>query len=166
MNFMIINFYHYTQVQCQLFCTKRTFCDFIVWQYEDMHVERIYPDDVFMTECIKKAEHFFRVAILPELVGKFFSRTPHSLAHVEPGPSHEPDLSQATSSAGLDSLHNEQFCYCRGPESGRMVACDNPSCPFQWFHFKCLKMTASPKKKSWFCPDCRKTNSTRKGKKQ
>ena len=34
-----------------------------------------------------------------------------------------------------------------------MVACDNPSCPYIWFHFDCLKITAAINK-LWFCPEC------------
>ena len=33
------------QVQCQLFCANRAFCDFVLWTNEDIHIERIYPDE-------------------------------------------------------------------------------------------------------------------------
>ena len=36
-----------------------------------------------MTGCIAKSEHFFKVAILPELIGKFFSRPVTPASHVE-----------------------------------------------------------------------------------
>ena len=49
------------------------------------------------------------------------------------------------------------YCYCRGPEAGTMIACDNSDCPIEWFHTKCLKLKSLPKGKSkWYCPDCRK----------
>jgi hypothetical protein len=34
-----------------------------------------------------------------------------------------------------------------------MVACDNPECPIEWFHFACVGLTEQPKGK-WYCPDC------------
>ncbi len=61
-------------VQCQLFCTQRTYCDFVVWTKKDVHIERIYPDNVFWLNHIQQVDHFFQVGILPELVGKFYSR--------------------------------------------------------------------------------------------
>ena len=48
------------------------------------------------------------------------------------------------------------ICYCRGGEHGQMVGCDNDDCPYQWFHLDCLKLTAFPKSKTWYCPECQK----------
>ena len=33
---------------------------------------------------------------------------------------------------------NEFLCLCGGSESGNMIACDNPGCPIEWFHFECV----------------------------
>ncbi len=46
-----------------------------------------------------------------------------------------------------------EYCYCKGPDEGSMIGCDNPECSIEWFHWDCLSST--PKGK-WFCPDCRK----------
>ena len=47
------------------------------------------------------------------------------------------------------------YCTCsRGQGKGRMIACDNDSCPIEWFHFKCVGVTSKPKGE-WYCPDCR-----------
>ena len=47
------------------------------------------------------------------------------------------------------------YCVCRGVQGEeRMVACDNESCPVEWFHFGCVGVTSKPKGK-WFCPSCR-----------
>ena len=49
----------------------------------------------------------------------------------------------------------ELYCECRdvwGEED--MVACDNKSCPIEWFHFRCVQVTSTPVGK-WFCPNCR-----------
>ena len=57
-------------------CTNRMYCDFILWTKEDMYIERVYPDESLWVECVKKAHIFFRTAILPEVIGKWFSRPP------------------------------------------------------------------------------------------
>ncbi|KAH0791866.1 PHD-finger family protein [Histomonas meleagridis] len=48
---------------------------------------------------------------------------------------------------------DDHFCICRGQQVGDMVSCDNPSCPFQWFHIECVGLRALPES-SWFCPCC------------
>ena len=146
------------QVQCQLFCTQRNYCDFVLWTEEDVHFERIYPDESFWMENISRVKQFFNAAILPELMGKFYSRgsesgsTPKS--QVESQSAVDP-----TSTSSLLSLSTgdmAKFCYCQGPEEGDMVGCDNPSCQYEWFHLRCLKLVSLPTSKYWYCPDCRK----------
>lgn len=147
------------QVQCQLFCTRRMYCDFVVWTTEDIHIERVYPDEQFWLSSIQKAQVFFRNAVLPELIGKWFSRPakpPTTAVSMLPV---ESDTSLPTTSA-----EDKFYCYCRGPESGEMIACDNSLCPYVWFHFDCLKLRAPPRSKKWFCPDCRKLPQFKKRK--
>ena len=49
------------------------------------------------------------------------------------------------------------YCYCRLPEDGTMIGCDNPDCSIEWFHIECLKLPRAPKGKSkWYCLDCSK----------
>lgn len=35
------------QVQCELFCAKWTYCDFVVWTEKEVNIEQIYPDNAF-----------------------------------------------------------------------------------------------------------------------
>ncbi|XP_050429023.1 uncharacterized protein LOC126838558 isoform X2 [Adelges cooleyi] len=48
------------------------------------------------------------------------------------------------------------YCHCRCPydEVSEMIACDNPNCRVEWFHFDCVGITIAPKG-NWYCPDCR-----------
>ncbi|MCL4132786.1 UNVERIFIED_CONTAM: hypothetical protein GTU68_059458 [Idotea baltica] len=46
-----------------------------------------------------------------------------------------------------------RYCVCNQVSYGNMVACDNPKCPLEWFHYACVSITAPPKGK-WFCPQC------------
>ena len=61
----------------------------------------------------------------------------------------------STLSEGKDDSSEPLYCECRavwGEED--MVACDNESCPIEWFHFRCVQVTSKPRGK-WFCPNCR-----------
>ncbi|XP_062109026.1 PHD finger protein ING1 [Humulus lupulus] len=54
------------------------------------------------------------------------------------------------------------YCSCKQVSYGEMVACDNPSCSIEWFHFGCVGLKEQPKGK-WYCPDCSTLKSRRKG---
>ena len=47
-------------------------------------------------------------------------------------------------SARQTSAGNEFWCLCGGLESGNMIACDNPGCPIEWFHFQCVGLVDAP----------------------
>ncbi|KAK5740811.1 hypothetical protein LTR17_004401 [Elasticomyces elasticus] len=47
------------------------------------------------------------------------------------------------------------YCYCDGPSSGRMIACDGADCEREWFHFDCVGMSELPgDDQEWLCKDC------------
>ena len=115
--------------------------------------------------ALKRQSTFFKVAILPELLVKFFSRLfiPDSNI-VVPSQSSTGSVDQTESRDDMDqnSSSNQVYYYCQGPESGDMIGCDNVLCPYQWFHFECLQLDAPPRKKTWYCPDCRKLQKEKK----
>mmetsp|Transcript_16557 Transcript_16557/g.28168 ORF Transcript_16557/g.28168 Transcript_16557/m.28168 type:complete len:120 (+) Transcript_16557:1049-1408(+) len=45
------------------------------------------------------------------------------------------------------------YCFCQNISYGDMVACDNPSCKYEWFHFPCVGITLRPED-SWYCFEC------------
>ncbi|KAG0472330.1 hypothetical protein HPP92_016876 [Vanilla planifolia] len=45
------------------------------------------------------------------------------------------------------------YCICNQVSYGEMVACDNPDCKIEWFHFGCVGLKEQPKGK-WYCPNC------------
>ncbi|KAF2651955.1 hypothetical protein K491DRAFT_557085, partial [Lophiostoma macrostomum CBS 122681] len=49
-----------------------------------------------------------------------------------------------------------RYCFCNKESYGDMIACDNDSCPRQWFHSACVNMNHAPRARSkWFCSsDC------------
>ncbi|KAI5780038.1 hypothetical protein EDC01DRAFT_620784 [Geopyxis carbonaria] len=45
------------------------------------------------------------------------------------------------------------YCMCQQVSYGSMVGCDDKDCPFEWFHWGCVGLTAEPSGK-WYCPEC------------
>lgn len=84
-----------------------------------------------------KSGDFYKVAILPELLGRWFTRS---------------SVMPTVDDRG-DSSYN--YCYCK-EELGQMVHCDNnEKCPHgEWFHLSCLKLKNVPRVKKWYCPRC------------
>lgn len=72
------NHAYYYQVQAQLHVCDVRYCDFVVCTFPSdeatIAVVRTYKDASFWEECFKKAACFFRVCILPELLGKCYTR--------------------------------------------------------------------------------------------
>ncbi|XP_017609960.1 PHD finger protein ING1-like [Gossypium arboreum] len=54
------------------------------------------------------------------------------------------------------------YCLCNQVSYGEMVACDNPNCKIEWFHFGCVGLKEQPRGK-WYCPDCAALKNRRKG---
>ncbi|XP_039908249.1 uncharacterized protein LOC120746819 isoform X1 [Simochromis diagramma] len=61
---------YYYQIQAQLHIANAEYCDFVVWNRNDIFVERILPDLEFWDDAIPKVECFFRNSILPEILGQ------------------------------------------------------------------------------------------------
>ncbi|KAI5861759.1 PHD-finger domain-containing protein [Durotheca rogersii] len=47
----------------------------------------------------------------------------------------------------------KKYCLCQHISYGDMVACDNPACPFEWFHWTCVGLKSEPEGR-WYCPSC------------
>lgn len=121
---------YYYQVQGQLVICNRSYSDFVCWTPRGIHVERIARRDEVFLEMKPKLDKFFVHVILPRILSGQMDQENEPPTSACPG-----------------------YCYCRKGEQGDMVACDNPSCPYEWFHFKCVGLK-SPPEGAWFCPDC------------
>ena len=182
---------YYYQVQTQLFVCDVEHCDFCVCTFveddesEGLHIERIYKNEIFWLECISKAEQFFKTCLLPEILGKYYTRPNSNLTQVtdneQPSISGTEKLSicsnssetinkggtsdtnskssssdqkvSASNSSNVCDNEEPTYCYCNGPDKGKMIACDNPACPIEWFHVRCLGICYIPKG-NWYCPEC------------
>lgn len=72
----------------------------------------------------------------------------------------EAELAAAQASAASGSLlempvdpNEPTYCLCNRVSFGNMVACDNDSCPREWFHYECVGLLDAPVGK-WYCPEC------------
>ena len=82
-------------------------------------------------ECLPTFSSFFEKYLLPEV-----------LTHKHEHP--------------CSNKENEKvFCTCRKPESGRMIACENPECNIVWFHYRCVGIKRAPRGR-WYCSSCKK----------
>jgi len=134
---------YYYQCQLQLLATSRQYCDFVVWAAnDDLHVETIHLDRPFIEDKVEKAEKLFWLAVMPELLGKWYSRDHTKL------PEPPKDAARDETPENDDGT----WCYCKTVKGGSMINCENPLCTYQWFHMSCLRMKKVPK--TWFCPSC------------
>ena len=121
------------------------YCDFVVWTMQGIVAIRINADPQFIEVVEPKLDRFFVQCIRPNLL------VPHknSVQIPDLNPSRPTDISTGT----ID--REEVFCYCQQGEDERpIIGCDNPECPYQWFHFECLGLLEEPSTDTWYCPDC------------
>ncbi|CAC5424274.1 unnamed protein product [Mytilus coruscus] len=135
---------------------------FVVWTEKDLHLNKLFFNTELWKEICDKSKHLFITAILPELIGKFYSRLPNRQPL-------KPVVNNNLCEKESKSKDNEEklWCFCAQVESGKMIYCDNEECPIQWFHYTCLGISCAPRGK-WYCPDCRKLSKfrTKRGKKK
>ena len=147
---------YYYQVQTQMKLTGARYCDFVVWSPNEFVVLQIDLADDFIAQAFEKATAFFKSGILPELVGKWYTKAP---IYRQTEDAYD-DCNCAVACADLPEMDvatedsDKAWCYCRGKDEGEMILCDNDACQIGWFHTKCLKLSIIPKGK-WFCPSCR-----------
>ena len=83
------------------------------------------------------------------MLGKWYTKC--NSADVNTLSLNESPVANCSSTCEMESA---TFCYCKSPESGAMIACDNKDCPIEWFHFDCIGIKNAPEG-NWYCPECR-----------
>lgn len=58
---------YYYQIQCQLYCADKPWCDFVLRTEKDIHVERIYRHETWWATQLQKLRTFYFNSLLPEL---------------------------------------------------------------------------------------------------
>jgi len=64
---------YYSQVQLQMKLYGASYCDFIVWRQNEMFIQQVPFNVIFISEALDKIPPFIKLCILPELVGKWFT---------------------------------------------------------------------------------------------
>ena len=131
------NHQYYYQCQQQIFTVKRQYCDFVVYALgvggeEALVHQRILQDIDHWTTVVPKLTNFWRICVLPEVLGRWYTRR-HDVKSKE---------------RKVDSV-----CYCRTTMMEDTVSCSNPECQIGKFHCSCLGIVSIPK--LWYCPNCR-----------
>lgn len=129
------NHAYYHQIQGQLAICEKGYCD--CWTLCGMHTERIVLEPSYLSTIKPKLDAFFVKALLPLLL------TGKSVNNKQADSSRPAPIDPTSSLAPT-------YCWCRGGEHGRMIACDNHSCKIEWFHFDCAKLKRKPQG-TWFC---------------
>lgn len=62
------------QIQLQIHLVELEYCDFIIWSPNEILPLRIYPDIDFWNEAFEKASTFHKSVVMPELLGKFYTK--------------------------------------------------------------------------------------------
>lgn len=118
---------YYYQMQQQMALTGTRYCDFVVWSPTELFIERITFNEEFWLLELQKSANFHKNVILPELLGKFFTRNRVSV---------------------------NLYCVCKTGDDGQpMICCDNDSCDVQWYHMNCIGLSEVPIG-LWLCPSC------------
>ena len=107
------------------------YADFVVWTEADIHIERILLDAEFWLNLVSKATEFYKKCLLPELVGKFYSRSSCPLPDHLLTDTYTEIVPLSNTNHGKESeiasISPEKWGYCGGQEEkGRpMISCDN-----------------------------------------
>ena len=172
---------HYYQVQAQILICNKQYCDFVVWNQNNVLIERIFKDQELCNEIIEKAVKFHETCVMPEMVFKYFTKSEGvndaSLLCVESTECENTDaygvvsvgaeaevslnatyeLEQTSISEVHDSSvveNDAKYCLCNtGDDGSLMIMCENRLCSRKWFHCRCLGITDVPKD-AWFCDSC------------
>ena len=87
-------------------------------------MEQIPADGKFFNAFID-VQHFLVYAILPELIGKWYSLKPvekkEGVVEIVPETLDESEID--------NEEYNKMWCYCNTPSYGQVILCDNKSCP-------------------------------------
>ncbi|XP_057693346.1 uncharacterized protein LOC130916556 [Corythoichthys intestinalis] len=123
------------QIQCLLAVTGRSYCDLCLWTGKQLLIQRITLDTKFFAEALEKVATFYKVCILPELLGKYFSQ-------------------KNTLGLPVENVE-DKICYCEKSDNNKTkIYCSNDDCMIKVYHKECCGLKNMPKK-GWFCLYCK-----------
>lgn len=98
---------------------------------EHLMIERTLPDEQHWTKVLPKLEAFWRICVLREVLGRWYTR----LVEVK-GPG------------------DGSICFCKTLCDGHTVVCSNEECSYGRFHISCLSLGDVTIPQKWYCPHC------------
>lgn len=72
--FLKKNHPYYAQVQGQLYCSARKYCNFIIYTFEDLKVIFINRDDSYINEMLTNLINFYVHSLEPAIINKYVNR--------------------------------------------------------------------------------------------
>lgn len=133
---------YYYQIQMQMAITGRQYCDFVVWSKHSFFIERVYFNEQFWLTESHIAKYFFYKAVMPELLGKYFTNEKIQIAEVTTV-AEIPDNFTISPSCSYPSASGT-LCKCRKPNDGLIISCSNTYCSIKWYHLTCTGMKKLP----------------------
>ena len=140
---------YFYQVQQQLFTLpERRYSDFVVYSIDsegNSHIvcDRIYPDPLHSKTVMQKLEVFWKICILPEVLGRWYTR------RCDVGENFSTD--------------SNAICISKGKPSGKVITCGNAQCHYKQFHTTCLGLDDVSIPEQWYCPRCCKLPQFKRG---
>ncbi|KAK9240795.1 inhibitor of growth proteins N-terminal histone-binding-domain-containing protein [Lipomyces kononenkoae] len=99
---------------------------------------------------------------------------PRSVVNAMPAANLKGSLSTSNRKSAQQAVEDEEedeenndsalYCFCQQVSYGDMVACDNPDCQYEWFHYGCVGLKAPPSG-VWYCSTAcqEKSQSNKRG---
>ena len=124
---------YYYQTQQQLFTVERKYCDFVVCAFDGCGTakffnQRIGPNEEHWNSVLPKLTKFWRACILPEVLGKWYTRK-HFMAQVQTGKPPE----------------RGSICYCRKNTDEKVFFVVIPNVPLFLFIYHVSRLKAFQK---------------------
>lgn len=126
-------------MQQQLFTlTDRKYCDFMVCAISpdrepQIVRERIFPDLNHWHTVVPKLETFWRISVLPKILGRWYTRK---------------------CTLPVSKLTGSAICFCRGLWGGTVITRSNTNCPDREFHPSCLAFNSAMTLQISYCSHC------------
>ena len=112
-------------------------CNVTLFVLSEPH-EHVSKDETFLQTIIPRAEKFFKLCVLPELLGRLFFLEAMVLKY-----------------AVMLLMYlkwkriNETWCDCKEPKGCDMICCDSNGFNIRWFHFGCCIQMADSSRAKW-----------------
>ena len=147
--------YFYQSFACNILYCDFVYAHLLLGKVSSLSTLSIYVhrNAEFWNDCVSKANCFFRTCILSELMGNWYTRPSITIVNEDqqskmnvtnPQNSCNKVISQNMMLVQVNTIivtthHAQTFWYCKGPDIGKMIVCDNSKCVIEWFHIDCLK---------------------------